>query len=120
MAFDKQGLEQLGGLFDKQHRVITKEVGELLDVKLDLEHKLIVDEVGELLDVKLESHRSMIMLDVRTLLGPIIEDIGNIKERLDQLFRLIHEDIGLAFKEIESLKRTVRKLEKRIVAVERR
>ncbi len=81
-------------------------------------------QLNQILRDQLEDQRSLTMLDVKILLHqelhPIREDLEFVKERLDQLFKMASEDIGVAYQKIESLKRTVNKLEKRIVALERR
>ena len=84
MAFDKEELKQLGGLFDKQHRTIIGEVKELLEEQ----RSLTVGETRTLID----DSRSLMVLDVRTILQPIREDLEFVKERLDQLFKTGSED----------------------------
>lgn len=73
-------------------------------------------QLGELLD----NQRSLITLDVKTLLRPIVQDIEKIKERLDQLFRMINEDVGAAYKDIVILKRKVARMEREIAVLKGR
>ena len=84
--------------FDKEE---LKQLGELFDNQ----HSLIVTDVKVLLEQELR---------------PIRDDLDWMKKRLDQLFKMVSEDIAVAYKEIESLKRTIKNLEKRVVALEHR
>ena len=81
------------------------------------------EELQQLRDLLNDQH-SVVMLDAKILLQqelrPLREDLELLKERMDQLFKMASEDVGVAYQEIESLKRSVNKLEKRIVALERR
>lgn len=97
MAFDKEELKQLGNLFDRQHKLIVGETRELV-----------------------EGTRSSIMTDIRSLLRPIIDDIAEIKQKIDQLYKMVNDDLGVAYKEIDVLKRQVTKLERRITVLEKR
>ena len=69
-----------------------------------------------------DDQRSAIMGDTRTVLEaqlrPIKEEITLIKERLDRLGETEAEDTHVAFKEIDGLKKKIKKLELRITALE--
>lgn len=62
--------------------------------------------------------RSEIHLDMKILLkqelAPIKTDIAELKQRVDQLYRMVKDDIGLAFQEIETLKKRIKKLEAKV------
>ncbi|MEX2012693.1 MAG: hypothetical protein WD970_03035 [Patescibacteria group bacterium] len=55
--------------------------------------------------------RSEIHLDMKVLLE---QELRPLKERVEQLYRMVNDDIGLAFKEIETLKKRIKKLETRV------
>jgi len=74
-------------------------------IKTDLQ------EISKLLDDKLDKQHSVIILDVKTL---IRQELEPLKARVDQLYKLVHDDVGLAFKEIETLKKRIKKLEVKV------
>jgi len=65
---------------------------------------------GMLTDMKADL-RSEIHLDMKALLE---QELAPIRERIEQLHRMVNEDIALAFKEIESLKKRIKKLETKV------
>jgi DNA repair exonuclease SbcCD ATPase subunit len=92
MAFDKEQLQQLEMLFDRQR----------------------IELIG-----KMDEQRSDIMADIRSLLQPIKDDLVDIKMRLDELTKTEADDIDEAIIEIEALKKKVKQLEHRLAVLER-
>lgn len=59
----------------------------------------------------LDELRSMVALDTR---AAIQEELLEVKEQLNKLFRMESEDVDIAYQEIEALKKRMAKLEQKI------
>ncbi|MBI4948093.1 hypothetical protein HY844_00850 [Candidatus Berkelbacteria bacterium] len=57
-------------------------------------------------------------IDIKIQLAPIKEELNEVKDRLDQLFKVESDDVGAAFKDIIKLNRKVKELERRVHALE--
>lgn len=76
----------------------------------DMLKELRTDLRSEIRDM-LKDQRSEIALDTRMLLE---QELAPLRKRVDQLYILVKEDIGLAFQEIERLKKRIKKLETKV------
>jgi hypothetical protein len=78
MAFDKEELQQLEALFQKQR-------DDLID--------------------KMDDQRIGIMSDVRSLLQPIKDDLAYLKQEIREVKKMAVEDVEQAFGENDRLKK---------------
>jgi hypothetical protein len=122
-------MQQLEGLFAKQHSLImgemdrrfnaqdsnfnktlekqriglTEEMDQKMDIRFSQQHDSIMGETRALLlDL-----RSDIMLDVRALLQ---QELEPIRDRLDRFFRMESEDIQAINSDVQQLKKEVKQL----------
>jgi len=77
-------------------------------------------QLDHLLEARLNEQRSLIMLDVRTLLRPIVDDLEDVKKQLGRIFQTLSEDVAVAYKDIEVLKRKVTRMEREIAILKGR
>lgn len=77
-------------------------------------------QLDHLLGSRFNEQRSLILLDVRTLLRPIINDLEDVKKQLGQIFQALSEDVAVAYKDIEALKKKVARMEREIAVLKGR
>lgn len=84
---------------------------------------LIQETVQPMLSTALEAQRADIMRDTRALLEqelrPIRDELASIKEKLEQLEKREDEDTLMMFREVELLKKKIKRLESRIAMLEK-
>ncbi len=101
MAFDDGEIKQLKDLFASR---------EELQQMFDRQKSVILTDVASMLD----QQKTEILMDVRSMLQPIVEDLKVIRERVDQLFEMEHEDVKMLIVEIDDLKKRLAVLEKQV------
>ena len=96
MAFDKGEVKQLEKLF--------KDFGEVIDQKMD--QKFL--SYDKKIDKKLSVQRFEISKDTKSIIDAKLHPIH---EKLDRLFEMESEDVGVCYEDIELIKKELKKLQ---------
>ena len=107
MAFDKGEVKQLEKLF--------KDFGEVIDQKMDqkfLSYDKKMDQkflsYDKKIDKKLSVQRFEISKDTKSIIDAKLHPIH---EKLDRLFEMESEDVGVCYEDIELIKKELKKLQ---------